>query len=206
MRSQSSLTCLLHSISVSEFFSSSRVSSADIVKIFTPSGEFRTEYNLLELLPLTKYILFSAQSIIGLAAQSHGIPRTISLPGCSVMSNWIFSQCWVKCMSTGTVSQFTHLSLCFIKVSLKPWRLKEFCFTCVQIACFTANSEFMKFPVQPLSISSQAGWSLTLTQTQKLLMTFCAAAVNFLWCTLLRGFEIGVFRNLWLRGPSSFLN
>ena len=161
---------------------------------------------LLELPPLTKYILFSVQSIIGLAAQSHGIPRTISLPGCSVMLNWIFIQCWAKCMGTGTVSQFTHLLLCFIKVPSKPWSLKGFCFTCVQIACFTANSESMKFPVQSLSISSQAGWLLTLTQTQKLLMSFCAAAANSLWCTLLRGFEIGIFRGLWPGGPPSFLN
>ena len=204
--SQLSLTHLLHSIFASGFFSSSRVSSADIVKIFTPSGEFRTEYNLLGLLPLTKYILFSTQSIIGLAAQSYGIPRTISLPGCSVMLIWIFSKCQPKCMSVGTVSQFTHSSLCFIKVSLNPWSLKGFFFTCVQIVCFAANPEFMKFPVQSLSISSQAGWLLTLTQTQKLLMSFCAAAANSLWCTLPGGFEIGVSRGLWPREPSSFLN
>ena len=204
--SWSSLTRLLHSIFVSGFFSSLRVSFTDIAKIFTPSGEFRTEYNLLELLPLTKYILFSAQSIIGLAAQSHGIPRTISLPDCFIMLNWIFSQCQAKCMGTGTVSQFTHPSLCFIKVPLKPWSLKGFCFTCVQIACFTANPGSMKFPVQPLSISSQAGWLLTLAQTWKLLVSSCAAAVNSLWCTLLRGFEIGVSEGLWPGGPSSFLN
>ena len=206
MRSQSSLTHLLHSIFVSEFFSSSHISSADIAKIFTPSDEFRTEYNLLRLLSLTKYILFSAQLIIGLTAQSHGIPRTISLPGCSIMSNWIFSQCRAKCMGTGTVSRFTHPSLCFIKVPSKPWSLKGFCFTCVQIACFAANSEFMKFPVQSLSISSQAGWLLTLAQTWKLLISFCAAAANSLWCTLPEGFKIGVFRGLWPGEPSSFLN
>ena len=204
--SQSSLTRLLHSIFVSEFFSSLRVSSADIVKIFTPSGEFRTGYNLLELPPLTKYILFSAQSIIGLAAQSHGIPRTISLPGCSVMLNWIFSKCQPKYMGVGTVSRFTHSSLCFIKVPLNPWSLKGFFFTCVQIACFAANSGSMKFPVQPLSISSQTGWLLTLAQTQKLLMSSCAAAANSLWCTLPEGFEIGVSGGLWPGGPPSFLN
>ena len=143
---------------------------------------------------------------IGLAAQSHGISRTISLPGCSIMLNWIFSQCWPKRMGVRTVSWFTHSLLCFIKVSSNPWSLKGFFFTCVQIACFAANSEFMKFPVQSLSISSQADWLLTLTQTQKLLVSSCAAAVNSLWCTLLRGFKIGVFRGLWPRGPSSFLN
>ena len=204
--SQSSLTYLLHSIFASGFFSSSRVSSADIVKIFTPSGEFRTEYNLLRLLLLTKYISFSAQSIIGLTAQSHGIPRTISLPGCFVMSNWIFFKCWPKCIGVRTVSWFTHSLLCFIKVSSNPWSLKGFFFTCVQIVCFAANSGFMKFPVQSLSISSQAGWPLTLAQTRKLLVSYCAAAANSLWCTLLRGFKIGVSEGLWPRGPPSFLN
>ena len=191
---------------MSEFFSFSRVSSADIVKIFTPSDEFRTEYNLLRLLPLMKYISFLTQLIIGLAAQSHGIPRTISLPGCFIMSNWIFSQCWLKCMSVRTVSQFTHSLLCFIKVSLNPWSLKGFFFTCVQIVCFAANSEFMKFPVQSLSISSQAGWLLTLAQIWKLLVSSCAAAANSLWCTLPEDFKIGVSRGLWPGGPPSFLN
>ena len=125
--SQLSLTCLLHSIFASGLFSSLRVSSADIAKIFTPSDKFRTEYNLLRLLSLMKYISFSAQSIIELAAQSHSISRTILLPDCSVMSNWIFFQYQSKHMSVRTVSQFTHSLLCFIKVSLNSWSLKGFC-------------------------------------------------------------------------------
>ena len=46
----------LYSIFVSEFFISLCISSAVIVKIFTPSHEFRTEYNFVSLLLLAKFI------------------------------------------------------------------------------------------------------------------------------------------------------
>lgn len=196
---------LLHSIfTLRLFFNFSHVFSAVIAKTFTPSDEYKTEYNLVKLLLLTKYISFSAQSIIELTVWSHDMFRTMSLSDCSVMSNWIFSQYQSNYISVRMISWFTHLSLCFIKVSLNLWSLKGSFFTCIQIAYFTANSEFMKFSVQSLSINSQADWLLTLTQTQKLFVSSAAVYIHVF--SLLRGLSLDVFRDLRSEEPSSFLN